>query len=858
MAKKSGELTPLMKQFWDIKAFHSDKILLFRMGDFFEMFYDDAVKAAPIIGIALTQRNKKSEDSTPMCGVPHHSIAGPINKLLAAGLKIAICDQIEDPKFAKGLVKRAVTRVLTPGMVFDSETLDQTKAHYLSAVDENSISFIDTTTGESFFYDVPALPQKLRLIEILPVAEIVLADATVSWITENRLNERYVISEHRPDDGNIFSHSKELLADYVKKLAVSDLQFILKPFERRESEERLNLSNTTIRHLEIFTNYKGQEQGSLFKAIDRTKTSAGSRTLRQWLSFPLRSEAQITARQDKIHLFRENMMELKKVREVLGGLGDLERRLGKIAQPQCHGRDLLSLASSIKAGRAAISWCEKFFKFDHASALDPVSALAEKIESTISEEAPLSVKQGFIVKKGYSAELDELIHISTNAQSLVAELERKEKDATGISSLKVRYNNVFGYYIEITNTHKDKAPAHYQRKQTLANAERFYTEELLELEKKVLSAQTKRFEMEYEIFTELREQILKSADLVLKLASICNELDVISSLAWLSLEESYCRPEFNLHKKLFLEASRHPVVEQFTRGKFVANTIDMAANDCILITGPNMAGKSTLMRQVALCVIMAQIGSYVPATTATMPLYDSIFTRIGASDQLSEGLSTFMVEMTETAQMLKDATENSLLVLDEVGRGTSTLDGLCLAQSILEYILGHLKTHVFFATHYHELTSLEQSKPQIKNKFMKTVAKENGEIEFLHILTSGTAGQSYGVKVAELAGLPPEIIARANSLLHGLEAAPKHSIEINIEAAPTVANSGITAAVTSATGLAKNDKQKNTNQLSLFEAMPAIDPETEKLILELKTFSVLKTSPLEALNQIAKWQEKLN
>lgn len=835
MAKKAGELTPLMKQFWDIKAYHNDKILLFRMGDFFEMFYDDAVKAAPIIGIALTQRNKKSEDQTPMCGVPHHSIAGPINKLLAAGLKIAICDQIEDPKLAKGLVKRAVTRVLTPGMVFDSETLDQTKAHYLCAVDENSISFIDTTTGEAFFYDVESLPQRLRLIDILPVAEIVLKDTTVTWVNENSFAQKYVISEHKKD----FTHSKDLLLDYVKALSVSDLQFILKPFEKRESEQRLNISQTTLRHLEIFSNYKGQEIGSLFKAIDRTKTSAGSRTLRQWLSFPLRNKNQINARQEKIHLFRENMMELKKVREVLTGLGDLERRLGKIAQPQCHGRDLLSLSNSIKAGRQAITWCERFFKFDHVDALEPVSALAEKIEQTISDEAPLSVKQGFIVKKGYSTELDELIHISTNAHSLVADLEKKEKELTGIGSLKVRYNNVFGYYIEITNTHKDKAPAHYQRKQTLANAERFYTEELLELEKKVLSAQTKRFQLEYEIFVSLREEILKSADVVLKLASICNELDVIAGLAWLSLEESYCRPEFHEQKKLFLQACRHPVVEQFTRGKFVANTIDMNEQDCILITGPNMAGKSTLMRQVALCVIMAQIGSYVPATAAVMPMYDSIFTRIGASDQLSEGLSTFMVEMTETAQMLNQATENSLLILDEVGRGTSTLDGLCLAQSILEYILGHLKTHVFFATHYHELTSLEQNRPQIKNKYMKTFAKENGEIEFLHILTNGAAGQSYGVKVAELAGLPSEIIARANSLLKSLEG-PKHSIEINIEPA-------------------KPDTAKKSNQLSLFESMQSVvDPEKEKLISEIKLFSVLKTSPLEALNQIAKWQEKLN
>ncbi|OFZ31945.1 MAG: DNA mismatch repair protein MutS [Bdellovibrionales bacterium RIFCSPHIGHO2_01_FULL_40_29] len=827
-SKKSGEMTPLMKQFWDIKAFHHDKILLFRMGDFFEMFYDDAVKAAPIIGIALTQRNKKSEDSTPMCGVPHHSIAGPINKLLAAGLKIAICDQIEDPKLAKGLVKRAVTRVLTPGMVFDSETLDQTKAHYVCAIHLDTMSFIDTTTGEAFYYDVRLIQEKLRLIDILPVAEIVVTDAGALWLKDSRLSDRYLISEHAVS----VSDSQSLLLDYIKKLSVSDVEFILQPFEKREIQHRLGISQTTLRHLEVFSNYKGGEQGSLFKAIDRTKTSAGSRMLRQWLSFPLRNTEQIQARQEKITLFRDNMMELKKVREILVGMGDIERRMGKIAQPQCHGRDLLSLANSLKIGLQALKWCDKFFTFDHADSLSEVAELADQIERTIDDEAPLTVKLGHVIKKGFSNELDELIHISTNAHALVAQLEQKEKESTGISSLKVRYNNVFGYYIEITNTHKDKAPAHYHRKQTLANAERFYTDELLELEKKVLSAQTKRFELEFEIYMSLRVQVLNAAEGILKLASICNEMDVVSSLAWLSLEESYCRPVFTTDKKkLLLQDSRHAVVEQFIRGQFVANTISMDHQDCFLITGPNMAGKSTLMRQVALTVILAQMGSYVPATHAELPLYDAIYTRIGASDQLSEGLSTFMVEMTETAQLLNAATENSLLILDEIGRGTATFDGLCLAQAILEYILSHLKTHVFFATHYHELTVLDQKFPQIKNKYMQVLSKENGQIEFLHILTSGAVGQSYGVQVAELAGLPREIIQRATSLLKTFETPEVNKVV---------------------------SKKTSTNQMSLFEAVKVeLDPEKQQLINELKTFSVLKTSPLEALNQIAKWQEKL-
>ncbi len=832
MAKKSGEMTPLMKQYWDIKTAHQDKILLFRMGDFFEIFHDDAVKAAPIVGITLTQRNKKSEDQTPMCGVPHHAIGAPINKLLAAGLKIAICDQVEDPKLAKGLVKRAVTRILTPGMVFDSETLDQTKAHYLCGLDSTSISFVDTTTGEAFYFETSSDTEKLRLIDILPVAEVVVRNKNEKWILDHNLSDRVLVSEHAVPDLT----SRELLLSYIKTLAVTDLQFLLKPFEKRETEQRLNLSQTTLRHLEIFSNYKGLEQGSLFKAIDRTKTSAGSRLLRQWLSFPLRNKTQITQRQEQISCFRDHMMELKKVREILAGMGDLERRMGKVSQPQCHARDLLAIGISIKVGLQALTWSKKFHDTKLEIDLPILSELAAKIEATIADDAPLSVKQGHMIKCGVLHELDDLINLSVNAHQLVQALEQKEKTSTGISSLKVRYNNVFGYYIEITNAHKDKAPKHYQRKQTLANAERYYTDELIELEKKVLSAQSKRFELEYEIYSELRNEILAGAARILNFASCCNELDVISSLAWLSLEESYCRPTFDeAAGKLYLKSSRHAVVEQFARGKFTSNTVLMEKRNCFLITGPNMAGKSTLMRQVALSVILAQMGSYVPATEAVLPIYDAVFTRIGASDQLSEGLSTFMVEMTETAAMLNEASPNSLLILDEVGRGTATFDGMCLAQSILEYILTHLKTHVLFATHYHELTLLEKKFLQIKTKFMQVETKSNGDIQFLHLLTDGSAGQSYGVKVAELAGIPKEIIKRAHDLLQELESAK----------------------VSSSSADKKDFEIKSTKQMALFETVLVVDHEKEKLISELKTYPVQKSSPLEALNQIAKWQQKI-
>ena len=840
MAKKDGELTPLMKQFWDIKSLHKDKILLFRMGDFFEMFYDDAVKAAPILGITLTQRNKKSEDQTPMCGVPHHSIGGQINKLLGAGLKVAICDQIEDPKLAKGLVKRAVTRILTPGMVYDSDTLESTQSHYITGLDKQSVSFIDTTTGESFYFLVDDLSQQLKLIQILPVAELVLDEA--KW-TETELEAIKkalpLVTNFKVEQAKAEPVSADLLKQYVLSLADDKIQNVLQPFVQRETEHRLNLSTQTLRHLEIFSTYKGDEQGSLFQAINRTKTSSGARLLRQWILFPLRNKQSIEKRFDLIHFFREDMYLLKKLREILSGMGDIERRMSKIAQPQCNARDLTSLAASVSYALDALDKSQNILKAQIN--VETLNSLVEEIKRTVLEDAPLTLKQGFIIQKGVSSELDELIELSTNAQSHIEKLEAKEKEATGINSLKIRYNNVFGFYIEITHLHKDKVPSHYQRKQTLANAERFCTDELIELEKKVLSAQTKRNDLEYAIFDALRNKVLTTASELLKLASYCAELDVLSGLSWLSLEESYCRPVFSSQGELKITQSRHPVVEQFQRGKFIANNIHLDKNDCYLITGPNMAGKSTLMRQVALTALLAQMGSYVPATEATLPLYDSIFTRIGASDQLSEGLSTFMVEMIETATMLKQATPNSLLILDEVGRGTATFDGMCLAQSILEHILNDVKAQVFFATHYHELTSMDQVFSKVKNVHMK-IHDNGGIIEFLHILNHGPAGQSYGVHVAELAGLPKAITERAKLLLHDLE--NKNHVKVVEKVVEKIVEKPAPSV-------------KATNQLSLFDK-PVIDLKAEALMEELKRLSISNTSPLQALNQIAKWQEALN
>lgn len=818
-------LTPLMKQYWEIKSIHQDKIVFFRMGDFYELFYDDATTAAPLLGITLTQRNKKSEDQTPMCGMPHHSIANYINKLLALGHKVALCDQIEDPKLAKGLVKRAITRILTPGMVYDPETLDATQSNYMCSIDEESISFVDVSTGECFYYLSELWNEKIRLLKALPVVEVV-----VSSDLKNRFDDiQLLISEFAFELENKSELPKSALRllKYIESLSQSVVIQTLRPFVQRDLSHRMKLGQKTIRHLEIFENYQGQSTGSFFDVINKTKTSSGARLLRQNILFPLRSEKEILSRQSIVQKFKEHLFELKKTREHLASVGDLERRFSKLTLPQVNARDLFSLSESLKASMAALEVSQKLFteiKFPQ------VIQLVEDIQKTLHPEAPLSVKQGHIINRGVSVRLDELIDLSTNSQKILQDLETRERELTGISSLKIRYNNVFGYYIEVTNTHKDKAPDRYQRKQTLATAERFTTDELTELEKKVITAQTQRNDLEFEIFEKLKNQILSLSSEVLQISKLTSELDFYTSLAWLSLEKSYSTPIFSKKRELQLIESRHPVVENFRAKDFVANTVQLSPSQTLMITGPNMAGKSTLMRQVSLIALLAQIGSDVPCQEALLPLYDSILTRIGASDQLSEGLSTFMVEMTETAELLAEATNNSLLIIDEIGRGTATFDGMCLAQSILEYLVQKVQSHTFFATHYHELTDLENKYPgQIKNAHLK-IKDLKDKIEFLYVLTPGSAGKSYGIQVAELAGLPKEVTELAKKLLHKME-----GDALVIEKS-------------------KSEPSVVSAQASFFDAIN--NQSHQKFIQELEKFEVMKSSPLEALNQISKWKSE--
>lgn len=820
-----SQQTPLMKQYWEIKSLYADKILLFRMGDFYEMFFDDAIKAAPLLGIALTQRNKKSQDETPMCGMPHHSIAGPINKLLSQGLKIAICDQIEDPKTAKGIVKRAVTRVLTPGMVFDPDTLEQKSAHYIASLDEGSVSFIDITTGEAFFLSCAETGSE-NFLNVLPVAELVASPAQIEMLKDSfsmAISPWEIPAEYSSHLLPPRAPSSALrLLSYVQSISTPETLALLRKFEERKLKSRMQLSSTVIRHLEIFSNLRGQAEGSLYWALDRTKTPAGARRFREHLQFPLLEENEIQERLDAIEHWRGQIPHLKLLRETLGRMGDLERRLMKLSLPQANARDLLSLGQGLQTALKVLS-LDRISEFSE-DLISQLQKLVEEIQNTLIDELPLSTKQGGMIRKGVTALLDEYIELTTESHRLLQDMETREKQATGISSLKIRYNNVFGYYIEVTHTHKDKVPARYQRKQTLSTAERFVTEELLDLERKVITAQTKRFELEFEIFEGLRKKALSVGSLILQVSRRCSYVDVETSLSWLSLEQNYVRPRFNPHGSLHLESSRHPVVEMTMKTPFVPNTVSLPNEGCLLLTGPNMAGKSTLMRQVALIALMAQAGSFVPAAQADLPLFDQVFTRVGASDFLTEGLSTFMVEMTESAEMLRKATPRSLLVLDEVGRGTSTFDGMALAQGILEYILKKLRCLTLFATHYHELTGLESDFSQIQNAHM-AISEKNNQIRFLHTLQSGAALKSYGIHVAELAGLPLTVIQRAQTLLRSLEAGGR--------------------------------EQK---QLSLLDFIPEPQAdlqlrEVKEWLNQLKAYPLSEKTPIEALNQIAVWQK---
>lgn len=838
-SKKRGKLTPLMRQYWEVKDQHPDKVLMFRMGDFFEMFHDDAVLAAPILEIALTARNKKSSDDTPMCGMPHFSIATPISKLLAAGHKVAICDQVEDPKLAKGLVKRAVTRILSPGMVFDPETLDQLENNYLCSYDDATMAFFDSSTGESFYYVTKDETEREKLRTLLSPVETVVSSQEKSKRMKAEGIEGLCVTHHDFERESLAEElqrfSKEptsmlRLISYAHYMQGAEVLALIQAVEKRTLSQNMNLGATATRHLEIFESYRGTKKGTLFHTINKTKTSIGARLLRKWLQFPLMDPEEIGQRLDAVEYWMKDPLRLKEMRSAFSGMGDVERRLSKSLGAQSLVRDLISLTWSLRAGLAVTPFCRNI----ESTSIEAVENLVRQVSLTIVDEVPTNEKNGGYIKRGVYDQLDEYISLTEEGNTLLKDLEEREKQATGIPSLKIKYNNVFGYFLEVTKTHSEKVPESYIRKQTLTNAERFLTPELKELEEKLLSAQSKRVKLEQEIFRDLKRQVQTVSVDIVSLARQWAELDVLSSFAWLAVERKYRRPELSTDGSLQLCQSRHPVVEWESKDKFVPNTIELNQGECMLLTGPNMAGKSTLMRQVAVNVLLAQVGCFIPAESARLPIFDQIFTRIGATDYLSEGLSTFMVEMKETAEMLSSATDRSLIILDEVGRGTSTYDGVSLAQSILEYLVEKVGSIALFATHYHELTQMAYRYPQVHNSHMSIQESGNGrDLVFLYTLKEGPANRSYGIHVAQLAGLPKKVTRRAQVLLESLEGfQPTSSDQMSL--------------------LQVASEPYEVDQRSVERA-----PVTNEWLEKIQKVSISELTPLEAMNLISDWQEEI-
>ena len=849
-----------MRQYWQIKSLHKDKILLFRMGDFFEMFYEDAEKAAPILNITLTARNKKASDVTKMCGVPHHSIAGPIGKLLAAGFKVAICDQIEPVSQAKGLVKRAVTRILTPGMVYDPENLDQLRAHYLCAFDDSSVSFTDTSTGEAFFYMTGDKQRRWHLIRLLNPVELVLTAEQKKKMFSKKDWEEFHFSvfedpsleEMNQIDLNLAKPTDQRnRSDKTDQLPLSAYRLkcyiaaqkgnikIIQPFQQKMIGKELWFSSQAQEHLEIFKTYDGDTKDSLFSAVNRAKTPSGARLLKARLRCPSTDRKEIENRLNSVEKWLPQPEKIKEVRDILSRVGDIERKLGKVSHPQCNGRDLLSLAESLRTGLQLILFDQSLCS--PVVTLDSVHKLVEEVIRSIRVDAPVGIKEGNMIKKGISEGLDKLIEETEKRQSSLRRLEAQERAQTGIPSLKIRYNNVFGYYIEVTKVHSKKVPSYYVRKQTLTQAERYTMEKLQLIEEKILSSRAQKIEMEFVIFENLRQKVMGSLPDLFYLSRIICELDVHVALAYLAIEQSYTRPAFTAGHQLVLVNSRHPVVEQKQKQHFIPNTIRMKEGECLLLTGPNMAGKSTLMRQVALSVILSQAGSFVPAEQALLPVFTKLFTRIGASDSLSQGLSTFMVEMKESVEILKQADAYSLVILDEIGRGTATYDGMSLAQAILEYLVQKKRSLIFFATHYHELTDLAKSFPRIRNAHL-SVSEKNGKIEFLYTLLSGALAQSYGIHVARLAGFPLGVVKRAEELLKKREAGASvypHQQQMDLFST-SHKPSGFKGSSTSVS----SPREKEDKQL-------------KELIREIKSYPLQEKSPLETMNVVAEWKKEI-
>ncbi len=806
-----AEMTPMMQQYLKMKQRYPDCLLFFRLGDFYEMFQDDAHLAAKELELTLTTRDrgKPKEEQTPMCGVPYHSAEAYISRLIAKGYKVAICEQMEDPALAKGLVDRDIIRIITPGTVIDSTMLEEGKNNYLCAVykegESLSLALCDLSTGQfsaQTFSGERAMEHLCNELGASKPSEAILseaawADGELRGFLEKRLNcrcERGGDARFQPQaaDDTLLRNLPQLpgpvggerqaaggLLSYLYETQKTDLSHIshLELPGRQRTEMELDL--TARRTLELTETMRGKEKkGSLLWVLDRTRTPMGHRLVRAWVERPLLRPAAITRRLEAVRALYEDAITREELSLCLREITDLERLIGRIVYGTAGCRDLTALAAGLKRLPALREQAGKFSPALLASmkeALNALPALTEHIDRAIVDDPPFSVREGGMIREGYNEEVDRLRFIMENGKGAVAAMEAQERERTGIKSLKVRYNKVFGYYIEISKTYLGQVPDHYIRKQTLVNCERYITQELKEMEHDILSARERVTALEYELFCALRQEAAEQVEAIQRSARAVAVLDVLVSFACVAADNHYCMPQVDLSDALEIREGRHPVVEQMLKNSlFVPNdaVLDCGENLVSIITGPNMAGKSTYMRQVALIVLMAQIGSFVPAKSAHIGVVDRVFTRIGASDDLSAGQSTFMVEMTEVAGLLKSATSRSLLILDEIGRGTSTYDGMAIAKAVLEYCADkrRLGAKTLFATHYHELTELEGQIPGVKN-YNIAAKKRKDEVVFLRKIVRGGAQSSYGIEVASLAGLPERVISRARAILAQLESA---------------------------------------------------------------------------------------
>ena len=834
-----SKLSPMMKHYVELKDKYEDTIILYRLGDFYEMFFEDAEEVAHALELTLTGKSAGLDERVPMCGIPHHAAEVYIDKLIKKGYKVAICEQLEDPKTAKGIVKRDIVEVISSGTVINTNSLNEKENNYIGCLYDFSYGFVltysDITTGEVYselltnntddvIYKILSLDIKELIVNEL-INKVLLSkirSLKIPVTIQNELlNDKYQNIYQNISDARIVNSIKLLLyyLDVLQKRNLSHFQEVV----IKEKEQYLEMDIHTKRNLELTECLRTKERTySLLWLLDNTKTAMGSRKLKYFIENPLLDINKINKRYDIVSKLLEEFILAEELRNDLYEVYDLERLCGKLSFGSANGKDLLQLKASLKV---LPSIKEKLEKIGFYEKITTMSDLYDLLEKSIYEEPPNTIKEGYLIKDGYSSELDELKDLSRGGKDFISRFETEERERTGIKGLKVGFNKVFGYYIEISKSYLNMVTDDmgYIRKQTLANCERFINPILKEKEDLILSSEDRIINLEYNLFIEIRDKCKEYIPELQRTAKVISEIDVLSSFALVSEKYNYIRPVITTGNEIKVLNSRHPVVERVLKGEeYVPNDIVMDNNtDILLITGPNMAGKSTYMRQLGIITIMAQIGCFVPAEEATLPIFDKIFTRIGASDDLVSGESTFMVEMMEASRAIKYATRNSLILFDELGRGTATFDGMSLAQAILEYVANKIKCKTLFSTHYHELTDMEKNIPNLKNKHVSAV-EENGNITFLHKVKDGSVDKSYGINVAKLAGLPDEVIDRASGILNIYE-----------------------------------NKEKKTDTIIQTTLPLNFDEKKSEVEEEVKNIDILNITPIEAINILSKLKEKV-